>query len=179
MMIGLVITALAAYVILIAVPFVPGIEIGLGLLILMGPDIAPFVYLATLMGMSLAFCVGQYMSRHWLRRFCRDMRLRKLGTWLARQEGRNPAARQQALVQSLPLWLQPALTRYRYLTIAALFNIPGNMVIGGGGGIMMMAGFSRLFHTGWMLLTIALAILPLPLFIWLSGDQIFSFASMD
>lgn len=33
----------------------------------------------------------------------------------------------------------------RYVALAVLLNIPGNVVIGGGGGIAFAAGMTRLF----------------------------------
>ncbi len=169
---GLIVTALIAYAVLIAIPFVPGVEVGLALLMLMGAKIAPFVYLATVTGMSLAFLTGQYASLQWLRRFCADMRQRRLCALLTQIEETDQTDRLTSLSKRLPNWLAPILVDYRYVTVAILFNLPGNIAIGGGGGIMMAAGLSRLFRTRWMLLTIALATLPLPLLVWLSGGSI-------
>jgi uncharacterized membrane protein YdjX (TVP38/TMEM64 family) len=44
-----------AYVVLLAIPFVPGAELGFFLLLLFGADIAPIVYGATVIGMTLAY----------------------------------------------------------------------------------------------------------------------------
>ena len=57
----------------------------------------------------------------------------------------------------------------RYPLLAALINVPGNAVVGGGGGIALTAGFSRLFRPGWTALTVALAVAPVPLIVWLTG----------
>jgi hypothetical protein len=53
--------------------------------------------------------------------------------------------------------------RYRYLALALAVNTPGNSVIGGGGGIMMMVGLSGIFAPLPTLLTIAIAVSPIPL----------------
>ena len=65
-----------------------------------------------------------------------------------------------------------ALMRYRYLGIIALLNIPGNAVIGGGGGIAFMAGVTGLFSAKWFALSAILGVMPYPLFFfvaWLLG----------
>ena len=54
------------------------------------------------------------------------------------------------------------------LVLAVLFNLPGNALIGGGGGIAMMAGMSRLYSFPAYLLLIAVAILPGPILVMLS-----------
>ena len=59
--------------------------------------------------------------------------------------------------------------RYRYLNLAVLINIPGNAVIGGGGGIAFVSGLSGTFRMPLAILTIALATAPVPLGIWLFG----------
>ena len=45
-------------------------------------------------------------------------------------------------MESAPTRLLPFLLRYRYVALALAFNLPGNAVLGGGGGIAMMAGLS-------------------------------------
>jgi hypothetical protein len=47
-------------------------------------------------------------------------------------------------------------------------NIPGNIVIGGGGGIAMIAGLTGLYSFPRYLLTIAIAVAPIPLAITLT-----------
>jgi hypothetical protein len=62
---------------------------------------------------------------------------------------------------------------YRYVTLGLLLNIPGTFAIGGGGGILMAAGLSRLFR-GWIVLaTLMIATLPVPLTVWILGVSIF------
>ncbi len=56
--------------------------------------------------------------------------------------------------------------------MALALNIPGNALIGGGGGIVLMAGISRLFRPVPFAVTLALAISPLPIAIMLFGKGI-------
>ncbi|HXV11709.1 MAG TPA: hypothetical protein VD839_12995, partial [Burkholderiales bacterium] len=60
------------------------------------------------------------------------------------------------------------LLNHRYLLLALLLNLPGNVLIGGGGGIAMMAGMSRLYSFPSYLALISVAILPGPVLVMLS-----------
>jgi hypothetical protein len=51
---------------------------------------------------------------------------------------------------------------YRYVVLALAVNTPCNSVIGGGGGIMLMAGLSGLFSPLAVFATMALAVSPVP-----------------
>jgi hypothetical protein len=63
---------------------------------------------------------------------------------------------------------------YRYVTVGVLLNLQGTYAIGGGGGILMTAGLSRLFNTIAVRWTLIIATLPVPLLVWLSGANILS-----
>lgn len=163
MLVGL----LLAYVILIAIPFVPGVEIGLSLLAMQGAWIAPYIYLSTLTGLMLAYAVGEWLPYARLHRALQDLRLHKVCRLL---EGFQPLTRTQRLAllhDRAPRWLRPFVSRYRYLLLAALVNLPGNALLGGGGGILFVAGFSRLFTPIGVAITMALAVMPIPLTVWL------------
>lgn len=170
LMIGVLSVLLLAYALLIAVPFMPGIEIGISLLILKGAAIAPFVYLATVLGLLLAFTVGRFLPHGWLRNILADLRLKRACALVNRLEPMSREERLAHLTDRAPGWLKPLIGPWRYLLLAALINVPGSAVIGGGGGIAFTAGFSRLFHTGWTTLTFALAVAPVPLIVWWTGD---------
>ena len=173
-MTGMIITVMIGYVILLAVPFVPGVEIGLALLVIQGAEAAPYVYLATVLGLLLAFTVGQFAPLERLIRLCSDLYLYRLCALLDRIKGTPRDQRLATMHDRLPGWLAKPLCDYRYLTLAVTINLPGNIALGGGGGILMAAGLSRLFQTGYIMLTIALATLPVPLAVWLWGTDIVS-----
>ena len=71
-------------------------------------------------------------------------------------------------VVCLPTRTIPALLKRRYLVLAVLLNLPGNALIGGGGGLAMVAGMSRLYSFPAYFLLISVAILPGPAVILLS-----------
>ncbi|MEJ6395036.1 hypothetical protein V8J82_17370 [Gymnodinialimonas sp. 2305UL16-5] len=166
---GVMVLALTLYAALIAIPFVPGIEVGLALMVLRGASIAPAVYFATLLGLGLAFLVGRFMPDIVLVRLLRDLRLRRAADLCAQFSALAPAHRQEWLAARLPTWLAMPLVRHRYLSLAVLLNVPGNALLGGGGGLLLVAGLSRMFSPQGTLLTVALAVLPVPFWIWWFG----------
>ena len=172
MMTTLVIVSILAYAAVIAIPFVPAIEIAIALMIMEGPIIAPFVWVATVLGLLAAYVVGRWVSLAWLHGFFRDLHMIRACDMVYRIQTEPPENRLANLSDRLPRWIAPLATRYRYGLLAALLNLPGNVALGGGGGIMMAAGISRLFRPGWTTLTVSLATAPVPLAVWVLGADI-------
>jgi len=171
-MVGLLVVSLVIYALLIATPFMPGIEGGIALLMIKGASIAPFVYLATVSGLMLAYLIGRFIPLVWLRKVFRDLRLRKACAYIDRIETTPAAERQAAQRALLPNWLAKLTIDYRYVTIGLLLNVPGTFAIGGGGGILMAAGLTRLFN-GWVIFaTLLIATLPVPLVVWVMGVSV-------
>lgn len=169
MMWSLLAVVLLAYAVLIAVPFVPGIEIGIALLVLRGSDLAPAVYLATVAGLLLAFGIGRVIPHQALASVLRDLRLRRAGDMVQSFCDLPPEARLERLNTNLPRPLALLLVRARYLTLAGVLNLPGNAFLGGGGGLLMLAGVSGTFRPLYTIVMVALAVLPVPLAVWLWG----------
>ncbi len=159
------------YALLIAIPFVPGIEIALALLMLRGHEYALPLYLATLVGLTLSFIVGRVVPLAALRRLFLDLHLTRAAQLLERLEPLPPPDRVEFLKQSLPKRFARHALNYRYIGLAALVNMPGSGLIGGGGGICLVAGMSGLFTFRATVLTLAIAIAPVPLMIWLAGSN--------
>lgn len=172
MRVSMVVLFLLIYALLLATPFVPGVEAGLTLMAMEGLWIAPWVYLSTVAGLVLAFGLGEGLSYPRLHRILADLGLSRACRLLERLQPLTKAQRLQLLEQRAPGWARPLVTHYRYVVIALLINLPGNSVIGGGGGLMFLAGFSRLFRTGPMILTILVAVSPVPLALWAFGIDI-------
>ncbi|MCO6746545.1 hypothetical protein KQH42_30565, partial [Streptomyces sp. CHA1] len=59
-----------------------------------------------------------------------------------------------------------------YVALALAVNTPGNSIIGGGGGIMMMAGLSGIFSPLATFLTVTIAVSPVPLAVVFLGLRI-------
>ncbi|MBF9036359.1 hypothetical protein HKCCE2091_19135 [Rhodobacterales bacterium HKCCE2091] len=169
---AILVAALAIYAVLIALPFVPGIEIGMTLLLMNGQSVAPFVYAATVAGLSLAYATGRLVPERSLRRLALDLRLVSLGHLFDRIAPLGPAERLDHLRDSLPGRFGPVLVRWRYVLLAVLINTPGNGLLGGGGGLSLLAGLSRAFLPLPTLVTFALAVAPVPLLVWFLGPDI-------
>lgn len=169
---GIIVLLLLAYAALIAIPFVPGVELGISLMVIEGWRIAPFVYLATVLGLALAYCAGQKMPYATLRRILSDLRLTRASDLLARLEPLSGPERLALLRRRLPPRLAPFALKQRYVLLALLINLPGNMVIGGGGGIALIAGLSRLFTPWPMMITVAIAVAPVPVLVYVFGFEL-------
>ncbi|MBC7132156.1 MAG: hypothetical protein H5U16_03505 [Roseovarius sp.] len=166
---GLMIAVLVIYAVLIAIPFVPGVEIGLSVLAAGGADIAPLVWLATATGLTLAYIVGCHVPLGWLCRSLTDLHLSGAARLVERFAALPPKGRVAFVNALLPRKYCGWIVKYRYVNLAVLINIPGNSVIGGGGGIALISGLSGLFRVPLTVLTIVLATAPVPLAIWLLG----------
>ena len=157
------------YVGLLAIPFVPGAEIGIAMLTAFGAGIAPLVYAATVLAMMLAYLVGRVLSPRTLAALLRLFRLRRAGELVDRAGALPPNERLTLLMEGSPPKTIGRALRHRYIALALIVNTPGNAVIGGGGGIMMMAGMSGVFSPLPTLLTIAIAVSPVPLAVMIFG----------
>lgn len=162
------------YALLLAVPFVPGAEIGVGLLVMLGPPIALLVYLCTVIGLSLSFVLGRLIPLSVLVRITNDIKLERTSNLLKAIEPLKKKQRLSYLTQKAPKRFVPLLVRYRYLALAIALNIPGNYLIGGGGGIALFAGISRLYSVPGFLITIVLSVAPVPIAVLLFGTDFLS-----
>jgi hypothetical protein len=166
----IIIVSMIAYTILMAVPFVPGAEIGLAVLMVLGSNIVIFVYLSTIVALSLSFVIGRFIPQKILIGFFHDIHLHKTSQMLREMEGLNSRQRLNLMLNHSPRRIMPFLLKYRYIALLLAINLPGNVVIGGGGGIAMMAGLSRLFSPGLYILTVAIAVMPIPLAVLIFGE---------
>ena len=164
----------ALYSILLAVPFVPGAEIGIALMAMLGPRIALLVYLCTLAGLSISFVLGRLIPLKALIHVAKDLKLERTRRLLEDIEPLDKKQRLNLLVNRAPKRILPLLLRYRYLALAAALNIPGNYIFGGGGGIALFAGVSRLFSVTGFFVTIILAVSPVPIAVMIFGASILS-----
>lgn len=161
-LLALVLLALA-YAVALAMPFVPGMELGLLLMIAFGPLGVLVVYAATLLGLGVAYLVGSAVPSQVL---------------LARLKTAGPSTPGQDLASTMAAWFSASrlgriaprrwvarLSAHRYLALAIALNVPGNAVVGGGGGIALLCGMSRQFGWRAYLLTVAAATSPVPILI--------------
>lgn len=166
-----VVTAAMAYVLLMAIPFVPGIEIGLSLMAMFGPPVVPLVYGCTVLGLTTAFTIGRLIPAHALVRLFDAVHLPRVSTLFTGMEEREMNQRIAYLIEKAPARLVPMLLRHRHLALAVLLNLPGNALVGGGGGIALVAGASRLYSVPGFLATVALSVSPVAIAVAVLGGS--------
>jgi hypothetical protein len=139
------------YVLMLALPFVPGVEFGLLLMVLFGPEGVIIAYVATVTGLSLAYFVAQTVPDRITLRW-----MDKLGLSDATN---NPKDAIDAIVVG------------RNATQGTAARL-GNSVLGGGGGIAALCGLSRQFCWRRYVLTLIIATAPLPLLVLVGQIEI-------
>lgn len=164
-----IMTAMVVYILLMALPFVPGVEIGLALMMMFGANIVPLVYLATVVALVFGFVIGRLVRQQTIIELLGLIRLRRLRDVLLQLEPLDSEARLRYLLQHANSRWLPFLIRHRFAAVMVALNLPGNAVIGGGGGISFLAGFSRLFSLPAYAATVAVAVAPFPIMVLLSG----------
>jgi len=166
----MVLTAAALYILLLALPFVPGVEIGLGLMIMLGPEICFLVYLSTVIALLLSFGIGRLVPTRTIVAAFEWVGLTRARDLVTRIAPLSADERLALLLSRVPVRFLSFFLRHRYLALALILNLPGNAFIGGGGGIALAAGISRLFGSTAFLLTVALAVAPVPLIYFMMGE---------
>lgn len=161
-----------AYIWLLALPFVPGAEIGLAMLAAFGAGIAPLIYICTVVSMILAYTVGRHLPNETLQKLLTALRMHRTAELVARAAPLSGEERLAMLLDGQSPRILRLAIRYRYVALALAVNTPGNSVIGGGGGIMLVAGLSGLFSPLATFVSIAVAVSPVPLAVAYLGLQI-------
>ena len=121
------------YVLWMAMPFVPGIELGLALMVMLGPKGVVLVYLCTLLSLSLSFAIGRLIPLKTFSRLLGWLHLQKAQNLVFQLESLNSEEKLDVLLSTAPSKVIPYLLKHRYLMIAVALNLPGNVLIGGGG----------------------------------------------
>ena len=157
---------LALHAALIAIPFVPGAELGLLLLMLFGASLAGPVYAATIAGLLLSFTVGRLAPRPLLRRWLARL---SLGGVLDAADRMAASPADPAPPTSTRRRLLGRLLRWRCCVLVVMINTPGNTLLGGGGGISMAAGLSGLFSFRAFLASVLIGVAPVPALVLLAA----------
>jgi hypothetical protein len=166
---ALLMAATAAYVVASAIPFVPGAEIGLALMLVLGPTTVVPVYLSMVLALTLAYLVGRLVPHRVIAATFHYLRLERARNLVLECAPLDTAARLALMTERAPRRIVPFLLRRRYLTLALAFNLPGNTLIGGGGGNALAAGMSGIYPFGAFLVIVMLAVAPVPLLLGLTG----------
>jgi len=162
----IVMTAFVAFVVLAAIPFVPGAEIGFALLLLFGGQIAPLVYLGMVGALILSFVVARLVPASVIARLLDWLGLRKAAAFVTELDDADTSGRMDKLGMIVSPRLGRRLHDYRHILLAVALNTPGNSLLGGGGGLAFVAGASRMFSFWAYLAVVAMAVAPVPFFFY-------------
>ncbi|MFT5797831.1 MAG: hypothetical protein ACI84R_001895 [Candidatus Azotimanducaceae bacterium] len=160
----MVTVAFIAFIVLAALPFVPGAEIGFALLLLSGGQLAPLVYLGMVGALTISYLIARLLPLAVLERTLDWLGLKKTSALIADLDALDPEGRMRLVSFILPSKVSRKLLRHRYVLLAVSLNIPGNSLIGGGGGLAIIAGASRLFPFWHFLAVVSCAVAPVPFF---------------
>ncbi|MCF8466255.1 MAG: hypothetical protein K9G33_02535 [Sneathiella sp.] len=150
-----------------ATPFVPGAEIGLGLIMLLGSEVLFLVYISMVIALTLSYLVGWLVPISVISGAFKFFGLERAANLTLQLGPLSAAERLEFLTERAPSRILPFLLRHRYLALLVALNLPGNSIIGGGGGIALLAGISGIYRFPAFLLTILIAVAPVPLvFLW-------------
>jgi len=152
------------YALLLSVPFVPGVELGLALMMIFGVSGVAMAYLGTILGLGLAYGLGHWIAPDFIVRRLESKSgvLKPVTAISSALEGRSRLLRRLGVI----------MKRHPHLLLALLLNLPGNSLLGGGGGIGMLFGLTRPLSWPAYLLTVSVATAPVPL-LFLMGWSVF------
>jgi hypothetical protein len=165
-----IVVALLAYTVLMALPFVPGVEIGLALIAIFGARVVPVIYLSTVFALVSAFAAGRLVPAPMLAAGLRSVGLARAARHVGETANLDPAERRARIETALPKSLRPWLLRFPVLLLMVLFNLPGNTLAGGGGGTAMALGASRLISWPAYVIGVAIAVSPVPVAVLLGAS---------
>lgn len=163
MLTTMIVSTSIIYVAASAIPFVPGAEIGFGLLLVFGARLAVLVYVSMIFALLIAYLAGRFMPVSIISRFFDFLGLTKAGELVREMDALDSKSRFERLTRSAPNRFIPFLLRHRHLALIVLLNMPGNSILGGGGGIAFSAGASRLYSLPAFVFSTMVAAAPIPI----------------
>lgn len=155
--------ALILFVLASAMPFVPGAEIGFALLLVFGAQAAPVVYLAMVLALTTAYAVARLVPLGSLAGGLLWLGLSRTAGLVVDIASVPRTERLEHVLGRFDWSPGEILLRNRHLALALAINTPGNSLVGGGGGLAFAAGASGLFSAPAFILTVAIAVAPVPL----------------
>ncbi len=134
----------SVYYVCLVTPFLPGVELGLGLMMLYGWQGVLAVYLTTQLGLNTAYWIGRLWRHPWQDRLVQRIDSEQLPRALR--------------------WCTQKIRFHPALALIFLLNLPGNAILGGGGGLSMLYGLLKFLSPLRFLLAALAASSPAPLF---------------
>ncbi len=164
----MIISLVSIYTICMILPFMPAIELGLILLAMLDIQGVLWLYLITVIALTISYGIGQSIPVRILKKAFEYLHCHKAGNLLCDNGECNETEQIDRFIAHAPKQFVPFLLRHRYCILGISINTPGNMIIGGAGGIAMMTGMSRAFGFEQFVLSVFIAVSPLPILAILS-----------
>lgn len=159
----MVMGALVLFVVMAAIPFIPGAEIGFALLLMFGGQASGIVYAGMVGALLLSFTVARFVPLSLLSQLTASLRLAGAARFFDLLASMPAEERSRFISDRLDGQFSSTLLKNRYLALAILLNVPGNSLLGGAGGLAFMAGISGLYRFWPYLLSVLIAVAPIPL----------------
>ena len=159
----MVMGALVLFVVMAAIPFIPGAEIGFALLLMFGGQASGIVYAGMVGALLLSFTVARFVPLSLLSQLTASLRLAGAARFFDLLASMPAEERSRFISDRLDGQFSSMLLKNRYLALAILLNVPGNSLLGGAGGLAFMAGISGLYRFWPYLLSVLIAVAPIPL----------------
>ena len=156
-------TMAVAYVVLMSMPFVPGIEVGLVLMFMLGDGGILLIYLATQLSLSISFWLGQMVPAEKLAQALSFFGFSKMADLLKQSQAVTCDQRAYWLSEHFDSRIGRWLANHQGVSLAILINMPGNSFIGGAGGLSMLMGSTGLICYRHFVAVLAVATAPVPL----------------
>lgn len=153
------------YTICMLLPFMPAIELGLILLAMLDIQGVLMLYLLTVFALSISYTMGRLIPVQVLKRLFLFLHFRKAADLLCASGECDEKQQIDRFLEHAPKRIIPFLLRHRYCVFGVAVNTPGNMLLGGAGGIAMMSGISRLFSFKTFVLSVLISVSPLPVLV--------------
>lgn len=161
--------ALVVFIVSAAIPFVPGAEIGLTLLLVFGGQASPIVYTGMVGALLLSYGIARVVPLHVLSGLAGWLGLKRVAAFIVDLSDIPPQERPGFVSGRLTGRFGKGLMRNRYVVLAILLNMPGNSALGGGGGLAFLAGISGCYRFWPYLVSVLVAVAPVPLIFLLLG----------
>ena len=107
-----VMAAMAMYILLMATPFMPGIEIGMAVMMLLGHKSALLIYLCTLIALSISYLIGRFFPLHVVQRFLQWLYLEKASELVSQLEPLKRYERLDIINKKAPKKIAPLLLKH-------------------------------------------------------------------
>ena len=158
------------FTVLLALPGVPGLEVAAIIMLVFGEVGIIATWLCGALAFNISFFAGRLVPEARIQRWLtpkKEVDAAKLPDFAVGQHDAMTLVLERNRVgRAILRWTGPPGGWRRYVLIFVLFNMPGNFVLGGGGGIAMFCGTSRDLRWGPYFVTALLAAGVIPGLVW-------------